>query len=437
MSANSATMWTSVARHRRSLVDITWPFALLLVAIVAIAFSEFGFDSDSSLTAILQTAFGIAIVYQLASLGLGAVRVESLARSGHMLLNAVAVAALGMLWWMFGGLNAPSIAFFFALPIFALGLINQTWLYYGMTAWAVLVIWVVALLGSLPLRWQLETYGYAELLQWMPLIDSTMVPVSVDGEEQLRFMLVLTTFLIGVSVTTKTCVEFYTQIYDRLYDLGEDIDRGSKLLGAYLEQHDGRVFFLDLGRRRVIAASARLERELGFARGDGAGQYFERCLPFIGKKAIVRKIEKMKSGETAKLRYQIYQPDETPVLAHVRLAAVEVDDNVFVRVSIMEQVGSTLGSLVADTMDFAVGVLDAKGNVLFRSEAARALAPSVAKNDHADLWQLPAGWWQIAPRSKHTRYLSFGKRKYEVKIVRREFFGDAAEFVVFQFHLER
>ena len=430
-------MWTSVARHRRSLVDIAWPFALLLIAIIAIAFWEFGFDSDSSLTAILQTTFGIAIVYQLASLGLGSVRVETLARSGHMLLNAVAIAALGLLWWMFGGLNAPSIAFFFALPILALGLINQTWLYYSMTVWAVFVLWVVALLGSLPLRWQLESIGYGGLVQWVPIIDSMVAPVSIDGGQQLRFMLVLTTFLIGVSITTKTCVDFYTQIYDRLYDLGEDVDRGAKLLGAYLQQHDGRVFFLDLGRRRVIAASHRLERELDFAPGDGAGQYFERCLPFVNKKEIVRTIEQMKSGDTAKLRYQLYQPDEIPILCHVRLAAIEVDDNVFVRVSIMEQVGNALGSLVADTMETAIGVLDAKGNVLFLSEAARALAPSVATSDHADLWPLPAGWWQIAPRSKHTRFLSFGKRKYQVEIVRREFFGDAAEFVVLQFEPER
>ncbi|MDX1516215.1 MAG: hypothetical protein R3288_05215 [Woeseiaceae bacterium] len=421
--------------ERRVLFDTSWPLLLFLLAAAYVLSWSLGVLAID-LSAVLWTTFGLALAYQVLSRLLdfapGLQRVIAL----HVMINVAAVTGLAFVWSQLGGLASPAFAFFFAIPIIALGLIARLAAQYTVTLYTILAAWFVAVRESADLRLQLEAIGVPPFwyrLSELGMSDSGTYGAVVTGSAQLQFMLVFSFAMIGVATTSAIVVVLIGRLFERLRFASASGERAEKITESFVDDANDLELILDRNEQTIIAISPRLAELLDEIPESVVGCHFTSILPFHAAHPARRLIE---SGESAALYNQGMSVGSDCRLVNVRTHAGTSGGYEFQRITFAEPTAKDYAQLAVDVLGDRYGAIDGQsGRVLYLSDVL-ATQTGVQVGERADWLSMPAGWWQIGARREHTRRVPLDGCEYDLRLRREEFYGDhsLAEVIVFRLH---
>lgn len=420
--------------ERRLLFDTSWPLALIIMTAAYVL--SWSLDLlRIELSTVLWTTFGLALGHQTLSRLLDFVDSRQGLMQLHAAINIAAIVGLAAIWSLLGGLAAPAFAMFFALPVIALGLVSSLALQFGITAFAVLCSWTVALRESAELRLQLEQLGFPPVWNAVPGLTTHEFAgygVIASGSAQLQFMLVFTFAMVGVVTTSAVVVALITRLFDRLRFVSVSGRRAEKMAQSFMTQEDGLELIVDRKSFQVIAVSPRLAGELEEPPETLIGCHYTTVLPFSQDHPALRMIE---AGVASELTQQVFPAPSGYKLVNIRIHPGTSDGFEFQRVTLEDLQQNDYAQIAVDGLEDLAGVVDGGGRILYLSQAVKKLLPVMHNEWRADLLPLPAGWWEIGARHRHTRKVSIGYRDFELQLSRNEIFADEGNLELTSFRL--
>lgn len=406
--------------ERRLLFDTSWPLLLLIMTAAYMLSWSMGLLAID-LSTVLWATFGLGLAHHLLSRLLDLVQAGSGLIVLHTILNFIAVSALGVVWSLLGGLAAPAFAIFLALPIIALGLVTRFVLQFALTVYAILVAWLVALQGSEALRLHFEQMGAPAVWSILPgTAERSFAGYGMvsGGSEQFQFMLVFSFAMFGVVTTSSIVVTLIGRLYQRLKFISASEDRAEHLAQSFLTQEDGLEFILDRDSFQIIAVSPRLADVLESPPETLVGCHYSVILPFEPGHPAQRLIE---MGFPAELPNQVIPTVDTYKLVNFRLHPAISSGREYQRISLDELHENDYARITLNSLQDICGVVDGGGRILYLSAAARDVLPVIRDQWQADALPLPAGWWEIAPRTSHRRQIVIADSEYQINLRRLEF----------------
>lgn len=420
--------------ERRLMLDTTWPLVLIIMTAACVSAWALGV-LNVRLADVLWLTFGVALAHQLLSRMLEIAGTSTTALLLHTALNVAAVSGLGLLWSLMGGLAAPAFSIFFALPIVALGLVVRISIQYGVTLYAILVAWVVALVNSTDLQLKLEQLGVPAFWRLLPgdsSIDFIGYGVIAGGSAQLQFMVVFTFAMIGVAATSSIVVSLIDRLYQRLRFVSASGEFAGKMADIFINQAEGLEMIIDRNGAEIVTVSPAITGALRQPAAALIGSHYSAVLPFEAGHVVRRQID---AGQAATIPHQVFVTDEGPILVNIRVNPGEVDGFRFQRVTLEPLQEKDFTEIAQSAFSDICGAIDRDGRIVYLSKEAKNLLGCDGTNDRADAAPLPAGWWQIGGRERHERMVSIGKTEYRLKLSREEFFAVLSHVELVMFRL--
>jgi PAS domain-containing protein len=420
--------------ERRLLCDTSWPLALIIMTASYLLSWSMGLLSVD-LSSILWTTFGLAFGYMLLSRALDFVKSSGRALLLHGVLNVIAIVGLGIIWSMLGGLAAPAFAIFFALPVIALGIIARPPVQYGISIFAILVAWFVALSASPELRLQLEHIGIAPVwnaLPGLPVQDIGRYGIAASGSAQLQFMLVFSFAILGVATTSAVVIAMIRHLCNRLTLENLTGQRADRLAHSLLAREGSKEVVLDRASRRIIAASPGLAEDLGASAVTIVGSHVSAVFPHTDDDPATKAIE---AGLAVDLPEQVLPATRGHRLVNFRLRPGAVREHEFQHIVLEDLHAADYARIAVDAFGDLCGVVNGRGIVQYMSPGLQEFFPGTGLEQRADRLPLAPGWWEIAPRLRHVRHVSIGRSDYELYLSRREYYSGHGAFELTAFRL--
>lgn len=420
--------------ERRLLFDTSLPLALTLMTAAYLLSWWLGL-LRIDLSAVLWTTFGLALGHQTLSRLLDYVGRYHGVGLLHAGINVIAIVGLAIIWSLLGGLAAPAFAMFFALPTIALGLVSSLAVQSGITLFAIFCAWIVALRESAELRLQVESIGIPPVWNLVPRLTTQEFSgygVIAGGSAQLQFMLVFTFAMIGVVLMSAVVVALIRRLFDRLRFVSISGRRAETMAQSFMTREDGLELIIDRNSFQVIAISPRLAKEVEEQAENLIGCHFTTVLPFAHDHPAFRLIE---SGVASQLKRQVFPAAGGYRLVNIRVHQGTSEGFEFQRVTLEDLQQSDYAQVAMDSLRELTGVLDGGGHILYLSEAARELLHVSSDQWRADLLPMPAGWWEIGARERHTRNVRIGHLNFELQLSRSEIFADEGNLELTAFRM--
>lgn len=419
--------------ERRLLFDASWPL-IVFIMVVSYLLAWWLDLLDIDLPMVLWTSFILALSHQTLSRVLDYVEDSSAVELVYLAFNIAAIAGLAIIWSMLGGLSAPAFAIFFALPIITFGLIANIATQFAVAIYTIILAWSVAIRHSADLRLQLEYLGMPSLGDVTTSIPATEFGggIVAGGVAQMQFMVVFSVAILGVALVSAMLVAMIHLLSKRLRFASTLGKRAETLVGSFLTQDDGLELIVDRDSFQVIAVSPSLANEIDADAAALIGCHYTSVLPFPEDHPALRSIE---SGSSALFTHQVFSFASGKRLANIRIHPGTSDGFAFQRITILELRLSDYAEIAAHALDDISGVINTDGRILQASRSLQKLLAASGKFDSANSLPLPAGWWQIGVRKRHSRHVNVANVDYRLDLNRTEFFSTGQNLELTAFRL--
>ncbi len=422
--------------ERRLLFDASWPL-IVFIMVIAYLLAWWLDLLEVDLPMVLWTSFILALGHQTLSRLLDYVDDSSAVELVYMVFNLAAIAGLAIVWSMLGALSAPAFAIFFALPVVTFGLIGNLATQLAVATYTIILAWTVAIRHSADLRLQLEHVGlpsFGSLTNNLPAAEFSGHGIVAGGVAQMQFMVVFSVAILGVALVSAMLVAMIHLLSKRLRLISTLSKRAETLVGSFLTQEDGLELIVDRDSFQVIAVSQSLANEVGDEASALVGCHYTSVLPFPADHPALRSIE---SGSSALLQHQVFSSASGNRLVNLRVHPGTSGGFAFQRITILELQLSDYAEIAAHALDDISGVIDKDGRILQASTSLKKLLAVSGKFDNANSLPLPAGWWQIGVRKKHSRHVQVASVNYRLDLNRAEFFSTENNLELTAFRLSR
>jgi PAS domain-containing protein len=421
-------------RQRRAVFDIIW--LLAIVAASACAFGSWRLGLvQFDIAPIIWSLGALALVQLASSARTAACSSAAQLRRLALVSQLFGMAAMGVAWHLFGGLQQPLFPVLIMLPMVAGALILTFW-----QQQLTIVVFLGLLLSGILLspganhfieeRYSLTLLSPSALPAWIPRSRVAFADMSTSPAYDLMTAGTMAVLAVAFSASSRAIVALFVRFMDRTHTLQEEVSRAQILASQLIATAASAEVLLAPGTGRIVHASESFLRAFDIS-GPAAGQFLLDAVDFAYPNVIKRLLAcggDEIQGATVRGR---------EVVLRLRAGVIDLGDSRLVRLC-MESCDEVGWRAALDTFDHPLFAIDSQGNTLLLNRSAvDVFGPDAEGSKAATLFDTGASsgrWWDIAPLESARRMLDRGGHRYIVSIRRERIAEGVGEWSFVHLH---
>lgn len=394
---------------------IYWPTLLgsaLLAALVPWYFGELDVDLRPTLQILLTGGVAAGLFLQWRSKIPSWIATIAPFVAGIVLLDAV--------WFTLGTFDTSSFLLLFVLPVFSAALVSRGWLVYMIAVLVICVTGVTAFLGHPAFRWYVEQFhAFPDGLRSSvtSLSDTERMGAVMSGHEYIVTLAGYWIAIVAAASFGSVAAGALSRLEKRLELVTRARRETEALTAVLMDEGEGLELIVDSSGSIVSPVSSRNEL-LGIEPGESL-RLVEMLEPEYPER-IQQLIHSEAGGEAPATSCR---PNGLQRIFDLFAQPLTLEGERVVRIRLRETQNEILAASALEELTLGLLILSSDWEVLFVNESFQAIFPAAALGSGADnalngLGELPAGWWEIAPRRRAIVRFSVGDLQYSLSLAR-------------------